>query len=76
MPQNRDYSESTAKSVDNAVYTLVKKAFEQAVSILQTNRSLLDHTAEELLKNETLNQSQIKILKQEIVTKSTFKTVT
>lgn len=76
MPQNRDYSESTAKSVDSAVHTLVEKAFEKAVSLLQTNRALLDRTAEELLKTETLNQPQIEILKQEIVTEPTLKAIT
>jgi cell division protease FtsH len=68
MPQTRDYSENTANLVDSTVHALVEKAFEQAVSILQTNRALLDRTAEELLKTETLNQPQIEILKREIIT--------
>ena len=68
MPQSRDYSESTAQLVDNEVHTLVEKAFKQAVSILQSNRKLLDNTAEELLKTETLNQPQIETLKNKIVT--------
>ncbi len=76
MPQSRDYSESTAKSVDSAVHALVEKAFEKAVSLLQTNRALLDRTAEELLKTETLNQPQIETLKQEIVTEPTLKAIT
>jgi cell division protease FtsH len=76
MPQTRDYSENTANLVDSTVHALVEKAFEQAVSILQTNRALLDRTAEELLKTETLNQPQIEILKREIITEPTLKTVT
>lgn len=76
MPQSRDYSESTAKSVDSAVLALIEKAFEKAVAILQINRTLLDRTAEELLKTETLNQPQIEILKQEIVTGPTLKAIT
>ena len=76
MPQNRDYSESTAKSVDSAVHALVEKAFEKAISILQANRKLLDSTAEELLKTETLNQPQIEILKKKIATGPTLKTET
>ncbi len=67
MPQNRIYSEETANKVDNAVRTQMDQALEQAVKILQTNRSLLDQTAEELLKTETLNQPEIKKLKQAIV---------
>jgi len=76
MPQTRDYSENTANLVDSTVHALVEKAFKQAVSILEANRALLDRTAEELLKTETLNQPQIEILKQEIITGSTLKAVT
>ena len=67
IPQSRDYSESTAKSVDNAVHKLVEDAFNKAFSILQTNRDLLDRTAEELLNSETLNQSEIENLKCKII---------
>jgi cell division protease FtsH len=76
MPQSRDYSESTAKLVDSTVLALIEKAFEKAVAILQINRTLLDRTAEELLKTETLNQPQIELLKHEIVAGSTLKAVT
>lgn len=67
MPQSRSYSEETANKVDSAVRTLVDQALERAVKILQTNRLLLDQTAEELLKTETLNQPEIAKLKQAIV---------
>jgi cell division protease FtsH len=66
VPQNREYSEETAKAIDNTVRALVDDALERAISILKANRGLLDRTAEELLKNETLNQSQIEALKREI----------
>ena len=68
MPQNRDYSEETAHTVDSTVRKLVDHALERAVAILELNRALLDRTAEELLKTETLNQPQIEALKREIVT--------
>lgn len=68
MPQTRDYSEETAHAVDAAVRALIDQAFEHAVTILQLNRALLDRTAEELLKTETLNQPQIEVLKRTIVT--------
>lgn len=67
MPQSRSYSEETATKVDSAVRELVDKALERAVNILKTNRALLDQTAEELLKTETLNQPEIAKLKQAIV---------
>ncbi len=66
VPQNREYSEETAKAIDNTVRALVDDALERAISILRANRGLLDRTAEELLKNETLNQPQIEALKREI----------
>ncbi|QOJ19609.1 MAG: ATP-dependent metallopeptidase FtsH/Yme1/Tma family protein [Gammaproteobacteria bacterium] len=67
LPQNRNYSEETANKIDTAVRVLVDQALERAVNILQNNRMLLDKTAEELLKTETLNQPEIAQLKQAIV---------
>jgi cell division protease FtsH len=66
MPQSRDYSEATAQAVDAAVRSLVNQALERASRILEHNRALLDRSAEELLKTETLNQSQLEALKREI----------
>jgi cell division protease FtsH len=62
--EERNYSEETANKIDVAVSALVNQALENAVKILQANRVLLDQTAEELLKNETLNQPEIIKLKQ------------
>ena len=67
IPQNRSYSEETANKIDIAVRVLVDQALERAINILQINRALLDHTAEELLKTETLNQPEIIKLKQAII---------
>ena len=66
LPQSREYSEETAKVIDNTVRALVDRALERAISILKMNRNLLDRTAEELLKSETLNPPQIEALKREI----------
>ncbi len=67
LPQTRNYSEETANKVDNAVRTLVDQALERAINILRANRALLDQTAEELLKTETLNRPEIELLKQAII---------
>lgn len=67
MPQNRNYSEETANKIDGAVRELVDQALARAIVILQTNRALLEQTAEALLKTETLNQPEIAKLKQSIV---------
>lgn len=66
MPQNRNYSEETANKIDIAVRILVDQALERAINILQSNRTLLDQTAEALLKTETLNQPELIKLKQAI----------
>jgi cell division protease FtsH len=67
MQQSREYSEKTADSVDSAVRALVDHALERATGILKINRALLERTAEELLKTETLNPPQIEALKREII---------
>ena len=67
MPQERNYSEGTAKAVDGAVRELVDGAFERAYAILQQNRALLDSTAAALIETETLNEPEIERLKREIV---------
>ena len=70
IPQNRNYSEETANKIDGAVRELVDQALARAIVILQTNRVLLEQTAEALLKTETLNQPEIAKLKQSIVSNS------
>ncbi|MDE2366057.1 MAG: ATP-dependent zinc metalloprotease FtsH [Betaproteobacteria bacterium] len=72
MMQSREYSESTANSIDSAVRALVDHALERAIGILKINRALLDRTAEELLKTETLNPPQIEALKREIISAPTL----
>ncbi len=67
IPQSREYSEDTANKIDTAVRAFVDQALERAIDILRRNRALLDQTADELLKTETLNQPQITALKEAIV---------
>ncbi|HYM72607.1 MAG TPA: ATP-dependent zinc metalloprotease FtsH [Stellaceae bacterium] len=67
IPQERNYGEETAHAVDAAVRTLVDDALEHAVAILDCNRTLLDRTATALLKTETLDESEIAVLKQKVV---------
>jgi cell division protease FtsH len=72
MMQNREYSEKTANSVDSAVRMLVDHALERAIGILKINHALLERTAEELLKTETLNPPQIEAVKREIISGPTL----
>jgi cell division protease FtsH len=65
--KERNYSEETAHAVDGEVHTLVESAFARANAILERNRGLLDRAAVALLKTETLNETEIELLKGEIV---------
>ncbi len=69
-PEARAYGEDTARAVDGAVRKLVDAGFARAVNILERNRTLLDRTAEQLLKSETLNQPEIELMKQHIIGES------
>lgn len=66
VPKSRNYSEETANKIDAAVRALLDQALERAINILNTNRAVLDETAEELLETETLNQPEIEALKQKV----------
>lgn len=57
--QSRAYSEKTAREIDEAVRTLVGKAFELATAVLEQNRQLLEETSEKLLKKETLTAEEL-----------------
>ena len=66
MAQSRDYSEETANKIDQAIRTLLDRALERAIKILDKNRELLDRTAQQLLKTETLNQPELLELRRNL----------
>ena len=57
--QLRRYGQATAAAIDLAVKDLIDKAFGRAVSILETNRVLLNRSAKELLIKETRRSRRI-----------------
>jgi cell division protease FtsH len=61
-PATRDYSEDTAREIDNAVRELVQAAFEKALAILRAQRETLDRGARELLVKETLGEEDLRRL--------------
>jgi cell division protease FtsH len=67
VPQERNFSEDTAHTVDSAVRRFIDQAFERATAILRRNRALLDRTAAALLETETLGEAEIERVKHEIV---------
>ena len=59
MAQQRDYSESTAQTIDREVRAIVEAAHDEAYKALTLNRKVLDALAKELMERETLNQEDI-----------------
>jgi cell division protease FtsH len=54
IAQHRDYSEETAKKIDNEINNLVTQAYERARSVLTENLDVLHKLAEQLLEKETI----------------------
>ena len=59
---HRDYSEDTARVIDEEVRAIVEKAEKTAYDILTTNRDMLDKVASTLLEKEVLDGHEIDVL--------------
>jgi cell division protease FtsH len=60
----RNYSEATAEAMDRAVRNLVQDVFAQALTILSSNRDILERVASRLLERETLEEEELVDLAQ------------
>jgi cell division protease FtsH len=66
--QHRDYSEDTARLIDNEIRDIVTQGHERAKDIIQTNMTILHKLANTLLEKEVLDGNQIEaIIKGETV---------
>ncbi len=66
--QHRDYSEETARLIDNEIRGNVTQGHERAKEIIQTNMAILHKLANTLLEKEVLDGNQIEtIIKGETV---------
>jgi cell division protease FtsH len=54
ISQHRDYSEETAKKIDDEINTLIGDAYEKATAVLKENIDILHKLAESLLEKETV----------------------
>jgi cell division protease FtsH len=61
-PQERTYSEQTAREIDCAVRELVMRKFQRALDLLGAHRTTLDAGARQLLEKETLNEADLRHL--------------
>ncbi len=62
MEGARDYSEETAKLIDEEVHQIVEDAYARVKKLLTTYRTTLDRIAQELRRNETLNADQLQAI--------------
>ncbi len=66
--QHRDYSEDTARLIDNEIRAIVTQSYEKAKEIIQGNMDTLHRLASALLEKEVLDGNQIeRIIKDEVV---------
>jgi len=64
--QRANYSEETARKIDEEVRRLVREGHERAVDILTRHRAVLDRIAQELLDRESLDGGEIYRLIEEM----------
>ena len=60
--QQRDYSEATAQAIDRQVHAFVDQGYQRATQILTENRDALIRIAEALLKTESLDAVEVRML--------------
>jgi cell division protease FtsH len=59
IAQHRDYSEATAKKIDDEVNKLIGEAYEKATAVLKENIDILHKLAESLLEKETVQGAEL-----------------
>ncbi len=66
MAQQKDFSENSAKIIDEEIQRIISEMEEKAIKMLQDNRDKLDKLAEALIEHETLERKDLqKILEDE-----------
>ena len=59
MAQSKDFSEHTARIIDEQIQKILKDMQKKSEEILKENREKLDHLAKKLMDKETLEESEI-----------------
>ena len=62
IAQHRDFSEETARKIDEQVRLLVETGYNRAKKLMEDNRDALERIAHALLERETLESHEIKLL--------------
>ncbi len=73
----KDYSQETAKAIDEEVKKLIDGLYEETRQLLEANRDKTDAIAKALMKYETLDASEIdRLMRGEVLTKPTVSDLT
>jgi cell division protease FtsH len=59
IAQRREYSEETAKEVDEEIKKILRQSYEQAKDILEKHREGLDRIAKELVQKEEISGKEV-----------------
>jgi cell division protease FtsH len=59
MTEPKDFSESTARLIDEEVRRIAQEAEERAADVIDSRRDELDRLTEALLERETLGREEI-----------------
>jgi len=62
LTEDRDYSEATAREIDEEIHSILEQCFGNSMQLLQKNREKLDRLANELITQETLSLAEIERL--------------
>jgi len=64
MPGEREYSERTAEQIDAEIRRIITDAYQQAKQLIESNKENTDRIARALLKYETLDAEDVKLILQ------------
>lgn len=62
FPGEKEYSDKTAEAIDNEIKGLTDLAYKDAKELIGTNKDKLERIAKALLKYETLNATDVKLI--------------
>ena len=64
IPGEKEYSEKTAETIDEEVRKITDEAYKKAKELIEANKDKLDRIAKALLKYETLDAEDVKVILQ------------
>jgi cell division protease FtsH len=64
IPMEKEYSEKTAEEIDQELKRITSEAYKLAKELIEANKDSLDRIAKALLKYETLDAADVKLILQ------------